>query len=376
MGKRELILIAVFVILGVGVYQVTAPPPAPGERDFSLSGLLDSVRKEVRGRPASAELNTSTTHPLAESITEMRVAVRAPVTVIGEDRTDIEAQLSVRSNGVDEAEARQLAAETKVTYDASGSIIALGMFYPEGGSQTVRGLSLKVPSRLRVRIEPSTQKLQLSNLADVELTLARGDVNIRQVRGRVTGTHRGGDINIADAGSVKLTTRGSDARIEQIRGESTINAQAGDLRTTGLVGPVEIESNATDVTLEGLEKTTGAIRINAAGGSIVLKGLSTETRLDVRNGDVEMDIARPAPIAVYSEGGDPVVITAPPGGFRVDAVSREATIRSMPEDLLQQWGLALAFKGDNQENRASGAVNGGGPLLTVRASGPITFRAR
>ena len=39
MGKRELLLVVGFVIVGVVVYQVTAPPPAPGERGFSLGAV-------------------------------------------------------------------------------------------------------------------------------------------------------------------------------------------------------------------------------------------------------------------------------------------------------------------------------------------------
>ena len=37
MGKRELLLIFCFVIVGVVIYQATARPPAPGERGLSLS---------------------------------------------------------------------------------------------------------------------------------------------------------------------------------------------------------------------------------------------------------------------------------------------------------------------------------------------------
>ena len=32
MGKRELLLVLVFVIVGAVVYQATAPPPEPGTR--------------------------------------------------------------------------------------------------------------------------------------------------------------------------------------------------------------------------------------------------------------------------------------------------------------------------------------------------------
>ena len=53
MGKRELLLIFCFFIVGVVVYQATARPPAPGERGLSLSRLIESARREIRGNRAS-----------------------------------------------------------------------------------------------------------------------------------------------------------------------------------------------------------------------------------------------------------------------------------------------------------------------------------
>ncbi len=65
MGKRELLLVAAFVIVGALVYQFTAPPPAPGERSFSLSQLIGNVRRQVRGNRAQADTTTTTDHPVA-----------------------------------------------------------------------------------------------------------------------------------------------------------------------------------------------------------------------------------------------------------------------------------------------------------------------
>ncbi len=61
MGKRELLLIAGFLMVGTMVYFATAPEPAPGERGFSISRIMDEVRREVSGNHASAEVVTSTT---------------------------------------------------------------------------------------------------------------------------------------------------------------------------------------------------------------------------------------------------------------------------------------------------------------------------
>src|SRR5262245_42908474 len=115
MGKRELLLIASFVLVGCLVYWVTAPAAAPGERGFSLGTILDRLHREVQGNRSSAELTTNTTFTPSAGVTEVRFEIgTAPTTIIGEDRSDITCELAVWSNGYDEAEAKRLAGETKI----------------------------------------------------------------------------------------------------------------------------------------------------------------------------------------------------------------------------------------------------------------------
>src|SRR4051794_18614237 len=104
MGKRELLLIAVFVVAGALVYHVTAPAPAPGERSFSAGQLFETFRRHLRGNRASADLTTTSTHAVDATITELRI-VSSPgaplpeLTITGEDRRDISAEFHVHSNG-------------------------------------------------------------------------------------------------------------------------------------------------------------------------------------------------------------------------------------------------------------------------------------
>ena len=91
MGKRELLLIFCFFIVGVVVYQATARPPAPGERGLSLSRLIESARREIRGNRASAEATTTATHAVTPDLTELRIT--GPISeldVVGEERQDVE----------------------------------------------------------------------------------------------------------------------------------------------------------------------------------------------------------------------------------------------------------------------------------------------
>ena len=49
MGKRELLLLVVFVVLGVGVYQVSAPAAPADAPGFSLSRLVQMAKAHFHG---------------------------------------------------------------------------------------------------------------------------------------------------------------------------------------------------------------------------------------------------------------------------------------------------------------------------------------
>ena len=373
MGKRELLLIAAFVIAGALVYQVTAPPPAPGERSFSGRQLLENVRRHLRGNRASAEVVTTSAHPVDAAVTELRIAARpqAPppeVTISGEDRQDISAEFLVHSNGYDDAEAQQLARATILKIERDGVRMLVTVNYPVEGRQSAT-LALRVPSRLQVKLDPTSSRTRISGVAAVDLTNSRGESTFKQIAGRVSGTFRGGELQIADAGAVKLTTTGVDVRLDRIRGEVSLNMRAGELKGSEIGGALELDTTGTDVDLDRLDKATGMVRVNATSGSVTLKGLRTEGRIDVRGADVDVVIERAAPLAIYADGNDPVEVTPPPGGYQLDAVASDGSI-TLPPGMLE-----VATNG--QERRATGPINGGGPTLTIRsAHGNITVRPR
>jgi hypothetical protein len=369
MGKRELLLVAAFVIVGALVYQFTAPPPAPGERSFSLSQLLANVRREVRGNRASADTTTTVTHAVPASATDLRLTVgRMDVTITGEDRSDIAAELHVRSTGYDVPEAERLAKETILKLDDAGASILAKVEYPEDGRQTAT-MTLKVPARLAIRLDPGSGDTKISNVAAVELMNARGDTQVANIADRVTANQSGGELRVTDAGSVKITTRGSDATIERVRGESVLNFRNGEVKAIKLGGPIELETNGTDVTFEQFEAASGMFRANVVNGALVLRGLRREARIDARNAELTVDVERAAPLAIYAEGEDTVTLTAPDGGYQLDAIAQRADI-TVPEGTVKPTV-------DGEEHRASGAVGGGGPTITIRTTrGDIVIKAR
>lgn len=367
MGKRELLLIAAFLVAGVIVYQVAAPPPRPDDRGISVSRIIEHMRRGVRGNRARAETTTTTVVPIDAGMTDIRLRLgSARVAVVGEDRANVAAELHVRSTGYDEAEAAQLANQTTLKIDNAGTMLIASIGYPEPGSQTAT-LMLKVPERLRVRVDGSGP-FKASNVAEVELANARGDTTIERVRGRVSGMHRGGTVTLVQIGSLRFNGRNSDLRVTGVRDDLTVSLQAGQLRASDVAGPVEVDATQGEIMLEKLDKARGAMRINAVGGKVLIRGLRTETRINGRNTDIEIVIDQAAPLAVYNEADD-IVVTPPPGGYRLDALARDGKI-TVPDALIDVTTEA-------SDQRALGAINGGGATLTLRVSrGNIMLRAR
>jgi hypothetical protein len=373
MGKRELLLIVAFAVVGVIVYQVTAPAPPAGSRRVTAGGIIEHMRRTVRGNRASAELTTTHLQALDASVTEVRLRLRSATLVIeGEDRADVAVEVLAWSNGYDDAEAQSLAKQTVVKLDPAGTSLIANIEFPEPGTQRAT-VKMRVPSRLRIRID-SSGPATVSNVSSVEMAAARGTMSISRVQGAVSGVHRGGELALTQIGSIKLTTQNSDVKIATVK-DLAMTIRGGEVRAEGITGVIELESTQADVALEKLEGTSSPVRVNANGGKVTIRGLGTDARVDGRNTGIDIVMDRAAPIAIYNEGDQEIEFTPPPGGYKVDALVREG--RLTPPEMLTKLGLTAVATADNKEVRAAGSIAGGGPTITLRATrGDIVLRSR
>ncbi len=376
MGKRELLLVGAFVVLGVLLYQVTAAPTAPNPNAISARGVLDHLRRAVRGNRASAEVERTLSHPVSPDMTDirLRLGTSAVVNVTGEDRTDVEIHMKAWSNGYDDAEAQKLAKEAAdgLKVDPAGAMLTATVVYPGPGTQRAT-FTLKVPSRLRVRVD-QRGSATISNVAGVELADSRGPSSISNVTGAVTGVHRGNDLKIDGAASAKLTIHNTETTISRVK-DLTVTVRGGELTAEEVAGVLEIESLQSDIKIDKLKPTVSSVRVNANGGTVVLKSLRTDTRIDSRDASVDVVMDEPAPLAIYSEGGEDIEFTPPPTGFKLDAVARDGRIT--PPDVVSKLGLTVQESAENKEARVAGTVGAGGPTITLRSNGgDIRLRAR
>jgi hypothetical protein len=164
--------------------------------------------------------------------------------------------------------------------------------------------------------------------------------------------------------SLKLNARNSRGTIAHISGTLAIDAIGGELALSDVTGPLEIEGRNTDIRIASVKALKGPLRVNSTGGEIRIDGLRTEARLDGRNTAIDVILAAPAPVTIYNLGD--IRVTAPPGGYALDAGATEGHLNIDDGDNKPSEG---------NDPHASGPVRGGGPALTLRSTrGNITVR--
>jgi len=364
MGKRELLVVLVFVILGVVVYQVTAPPGKGGWFSVSLGETARRALREMRSENFTADHKSESTQAIAPAVQELRVSGVREVTVIGESRPDVAAELLVSSSGVDKADAEKLAAAATLVADATPGAIAFSVSYPPEGQQTAK-LTLHVPSRLSVRLEEIRNGIKVSDVARLQLASTRGETVLTNISGAVEGDHRGGRLEVASAGSIRLALRSVDAQLRKVSGSTQLDLTGGKLKAGALDGPLTIESRSTDIDVEA---AAGEVKVNAIAGSVTLGGLRQTVRCDGQHTDIRLTMLKPASVTVFTTGGSVELATPPEGGTSIDAAATGGE--------LHVSGLDVPVRTEGDTQRASGALAGGGPAISIRSTGgTITVKA-
>jgi hypothetical protein len=364
MGKRELVLILAFALVGVVTYQLSAPAAQPGERGFSFSRIIEDLRSHLDLDQARAVRRLEANWAVPAEVHELRIVdFNGAVRILAEERSDITADLTVEVFGADLAQAQAAAERVDLAFDIDGGAVVVGL--RSAGSRRPRGtLSLLVPRRLSGRLGGAPGPLEARGLAEVTLD-GRGEVVLSDVSGAVTGEHRSGDVRISGAARVELTTRQSDIRLVDIRGDVLVHPNGGSVSVRRIAGELRVEGRRADIEAEDVG---GPIALVTSDGVIDLRGVRTSTTIDARQTDVSLELAQAAPVKVTNVRDD-VALVVPAGmSLTLDARATEGTIRV--ED-----GLDVVLTGTARERRAHGDLEGGGPEVALDVTrGDIVIR--
>ena len=368
MGKRELVIIAAFVLIGVVAYQFTAPAPKEGEDGFSFRKLFAEFKREVSSDSASARVTKSGTIVLRPDVKALRISAESsvPVTIIGEARDDIAYEMPVESTGPDEASARGYAERSTLREDDLGTVLGLTTTFPREGTQTAKVI-LHVPERLLVRVEGS-RRVQVSQVASVDLRNIAGETSVSNVKA-VTGNHRAGDLTVSGAATVELTLTSSRAKIRDVTQSIQINARNGECAISSSTGTISVTTANVELTIDHHEK--GAIRVAGELGRVTLNAPASPLSIDARRMLVELKLeqALPEDITVITSEEPLRVTISGDAALVIDAVANDAAVKVTDFD----WAPSTT----DRDSRLTATLGRGGARAVLRnAGGDIVISRR
>jgi hypothetical protein len=157
----------------------------------------------------------------------------------------------------------------------------------------------------------------------------------------------------------------------------------GDIQVADFVGPVSLRSSDGDVTAGRLSGER--VEIETSDGDIRV-GLLEDAETSVRTGDGDVELTLSGGSLQASSGdGDVWVELDDPAAVRLRTGDGDVTIRA-PATLAAELDLdgedldvdgAFRLQGRIRDDRVTGSLNGGGPMLEARTGdGTITLEAR
>lgn len=278
------------------------------------------------------------------------------------DITDITGNSDVKTSGGD-VTARNL--EGTVEAETAGGNVRLtdgrtGPFRLEtsGGDIITQGL------KGDLRASTSGGNVEAKNVeGELDLRTSGGDIVLTNVKGPVSrATTSGGDVEArAVVGNVDLRTSGGTVTASQVQGRVLGRTSGGDVEVSGITGETDISTSGGNLDLDGIN---GPVTGKTSGGNVrarVDKGgkLAGPISLSTSGGEIELRLPSDVQASVSAR------ITIQEGMF---GRSSDYTISSDFKSINVTEGKDSRGRNRAGEVRASGDINGGGPLIELETT--------
>ena len=172
----------------------------------------------------------------------------------------------------------------------------------------------------------------------------------------------GGGITVGDlAGKANLRTSGGSIKLGKMGGPVEARTSGGSITLAEARGPVELKTSGGNITAG---RVAGPAELSTSGGSIKIESAEAQLRAHTSGGSIRAGIngALKDECSLTTSGGSVRVSVDKTTAFRLDASTSGGDVDAE--------GLTLTLEqGSRGRGRLAGAVNGGGPLLKLRASG-------
>jgi DUF4097 and DUF4098 domain-containing protein YvlB len=341
----------------------------------------------------------------------LRVASRGPVTVRGDAGDRVRYSLRKRVRAASEQEARRVFASIQVRMLRQGPLATLELVMP-ARNLPLPEFEIAAPRIVQhCYVTTAGGALTFRNLdADIEAATLGGRIHADAISGALIARTGGGDIRIgAVRGLLRCVTGGGPIHVQRAGAESWLDTAGGEIFIAEAAGPVHASTGAGNIevgragasvsarssggfikVLEAagmvdVESAGGGIQVGASsgvrcesvGGGIRLHGVSGELHVSTAIGSILAELLRGVEKSYISTGSGDITIFIPSNlAVTVQAHNHSPgrvgrIVSDFPEVRVQSEAATTRGR-----IVASGAINGGGPVLTIAAADGTIFLRR
>lgn len=367
MGKRELVLIAGFVLVGSLAYWFTAPPAVNQDNQLSLNRITRNVRAEVFGLRTRHPINVQLAEESAPGIGMLELEdFRGTVVVTGHEGDEIRAEVRGETFGLDQREAAAVAKDTHLRLERHDDVARLELVTPTRRYARRRPdlvLTIHLPTRMHLRLSDMEGELSVRGIASVTLDDVSAEIRVVDVAGVVSGTLERNSVDVSRVGLVDLETRRGEVIVNDVSGAVVLRPERGSVSVSRVQGPITVE--ARDVSID-IDTNLAPLMVEARGGKLTLHDAQAPVTIDAENLEVRLLMARAVPVNVATTERRVDVTLPSSEGVLVDATASGG-------ELLVPDTLPVEVSDDTQHAR--GAFGGGGaPVVVTNRNGRIIIR--
>ncbi|MDP4151586.1 MAG: DUF4097 family beta strand repeat-containing protein [Bacteroidota bacterium] len=231
-----------------------------------------------------------------------------------------------------------------------------------------RGISISykiyVPSNVTTRLRTSGGNIAMKDLngAQQDFRTSGGNLDLARLGGRIKGSTSGGNISIDDAkDDIDLSTSGGNIDARHCKGTIRLSTSGGNLELTGLSGTIHATTSGGNVSGGEVE---GELNTHTSGGNVDLQDLSCSLETSTSGGEISVSMRQLGKFLIIGNSSGDISLSLP-GDKGVDLKVYGSRIKTS--------GMGN-FKGETDEKRLEGSMNGGGiPVKIDGGSGRVSL---
>jgi DUF4097 and DUF4098 domain-containing protein YvlB len=306
------------------------------------------------------------------------------------DRIVVDVRKTIRAGGKEEADRLEqeftfFIRDADSQYRITSSRDEAG-YHPTPRQRFKSSLTVQVPKHSSVRLDNRNGRLVVQDLVgDQHIFNRYGDVEIRNITGRVDIENRNGSVGVQDVSdAVSINNRYSNTTVQNVGGDLQIQTRNGSVDVSAVKGSVTIDNSYAPITVRDvqgqltitgrnnsvdIQHVEGDIRADSSYQNVTIKDPRGAVTVTSRNGDLFLSFLKEPQkdVSIDTRYGN-VEVDFPSGSaFQVDARTEHGDVDSDFE------GLNV-----NRSNRArtiTGTIRQGGPKLIINLrNGDIHLR--